>query len=68
MKVFGGEGAGIFPAPDVMTKEIESRYGVTKIGSTKTVIESYYAISPERKLKHPIVLQLIESARRTLNG
>ncbi|MFT4862570.1 MAG: hypothetical protein ACI95C_001791, partial [Pseudohongiellaceae bacterium] len=33
---------------------------------TQTVVENYYAISPERKLKHPIVLQLIESARQNL--
>jgi LysR family transcriptional activator of nhaA len=66
LKVFGGEGVGVFPAPDVMRKEIEQMYGVSYVGTTKTVVESYYAISPERKLKHPIVLQLIESARQNL--
>lgn len=68
MKVFGGEGAGVFPAPEVMRKEIEQMYGVKSIGNAASVMESYYAISPERKLKHPIVLQLIESAREILNG
>jgi LysR family transcriptional activator of nhaA len=68
MKVFGREGVGVFPAPEVMRKEVEEMYDVTQIGSTKTVVESYYAISPERKLKHPIVLQLIESARQNLIG
>jgi LysR family transcriptional activator of nhaA len=68
MKVFGGEGVGVFPAPDVMRKEIEEMYRVSQVGTTKTVVESYYAISPERKLKHPIVLQLIESARQNLIG
>jgi len=66
MKVFGGEGVGVFPGPEVMRNEIEQMYGVSHIGSTKTVVENYYAISPERKLKHPIVLQLIESARQNL--
>lgn len=68
MKVFGGEGAGVFPAPEVMRDEIQQMYGVKRIGNAATVMESYYAISPERKLKHPIVLQLIESARGILNG
>ncbi|MFT4863460.1 MAG: LysR family transcriptional activator of nhaA [Pseudohongiellaceae bacterium] len=66
MKVFGGEGVGVFPGPNVMRNEIEGMYGVSHIGSTQTVVENYYAISPERKLKHPIVLQLIESARQNL--
>ncbi|MFK7864647.1 MAG: transcriptional activator NhaR [Pseudohongiellaceae bacterium] len=68
MKVFGGEGVGVFPAPEVMRKEIEEMYRVKRVGNAKTVMESYYAISPERKLKHPIVLQLIESAREILNA
>lgn len=67
MKVFGGEGVGVFPAPEVMRSEIEEMYGVKRIGNAASVMESYYAISPERKLKHPIVLQLIESARKILN-
>lgn len=66
MKVFGGQGTGVFPGPDVMRKEIEEMYGVSKIGATGSVLENYYMISPERKLKHPIVLQLIESARENL--
>lgn len=68
MKVFGGEGVGVFPAPEAMRTEIEEMYGVKQIGNTESAMESYYAISPERKLKHPIVLQLIESARQNLHG
>lgn len=69
MKVFGAQGVGAFLGPDVMSKEIQEMYGVSKIGVAKSVFESYHLISPERKLKHPIVLQLIESAKENLfNG
>jgi len=30
------------------------------------VEEKYYAISPERKLKHPAVLKIIENTRSSL--
>ena len=41
-------------------------YGTKVVGVIPTVKGSYYAISPERKLKHPLVLQIIEAARDSM--
>jgi LysR family transcriptional activator of nhaA len=45
---------------------VEQMYRCRRIGPAIAVEEKYYAISPERKLKHPAVLKIIENARNTL--
>ena len=65
-KAFGEAGNGIFPAPAAISDEVEQMYRCRRIGQAIPVVEKYYAISPERKLKHPAVLQVIENARKTL--
>lgn len=66
MKAFGEEGTGLFPAPKVIQAEVELMYKCRMIGELDSVQEAYYAISPERKLKHPVVLEVIETARSIL--
>ena len=66
MKAFGEEGTGIFPSPEVIKDEVELMYKCRMLGKANGVKEFYYAISPERKLKHPVVLDVIESARLNL--
>ncbi|MDH4041488.1 MAG: transcriptional activator NhaR [Gammaproteobacteria bacterium] len=66
MKAFGEAGNGIFPAPAAISEEVEQMYRCRRIGPAIAVEEKYYAISPERKLKHPAVLNIIENARREL--
>ena len=63
LKVFGESGLGIFPAPVVMADNILKMYGAKKIGSINEISESYYAISAERKLKHPSVVEITRFAR-----
>ena len=63
MKVFG-QGAGVvFPAPAVIADDVCRLYGVREIGRTPAVRERYYAISAERRLKHPGVLAITSAAR-----
>jgi len=66
MKVFGEAGNGIFPAPAAISDEVERMYQCRRIGPDIDVQEKYYAISPERKLKHPSVVKIIENARTQL--
>lgn len=66
MKAFGKSGSGIFIAPSVIADEVKSQYGVELIGHTDAVTESFYAISVERKVKHPGIVAITESARREL--
>lgn len=68
MKAFGEEGAGLFPSPEVIKTEVELMYKCRMIGKAESVREHYFAISPERKLKHPVVLDVIETARANIFG
>lgn len=63
LKVFGESGLGIFPAPVVMADNILKMYNAKPIGSIDEINESYYAISAERKLKHPSVVEITKYAR-----
>jgi LysR family transcriptional activator of nhaA len=63
MKVFGQAGAGIFIAPSAIADEVAEHYGVQIIGSTEEVREQFYAISIERKISHPAVAAITETAR-----
>jgi LysR family transcriptional activator of nhaA len=66
LKVFGQHGHGIFPAPSVLEAEVCRQYGVRKIGRAETVIERFYAISVERRIKHPAVAAITEAARERI--
>ncbi|MNG03232.1 Transcriptional activator protein NhaR [compost metagenome] len=66
MQAFGQSGSGIFIGPSVIADEVCRQYGVERIGQTDAVIESFYAISVERKVKHPGILAITEGARRQL--
>jgi LysR family transcriptional activator of nhaA len=66
LKAFGEAGIGLFPAPTAIARQVERMYGARRIGEVEGVQETYYAISPERKIKHPATLKITESARARL--
>jgi LysR family transcriptional activator of nhaA len=66
MKVFGSEGLGLFPAPDIVEEEICRRYGVNVVGRVHEVRERFYAISVERRIQNPAAVAICNSARRLL--
>ncbi len=66
LKTFGRAGYGVFPAPTVVREHIERQYAARAIGELETVKESFYAISPERRIKHPAVTRIVQSAREGL--
>ncbi|MEM8844022.1 MAG: transcriptional activator NhaR [Pseudomonadota bacterium] len=63
LKAFGESGLGIFPATAAMSDSIQKMYGAVVIGTADEIKENYYAISPERKLKHPGIVQITKFAR-----
>ena len=65
LKAFGEASLGIFPAPTAISDEIISMYHATHLGET-TIKEPYFAISTERKIRHPAVLAVTEQAREKL--
>ncbi|VAW55388.1 Transcriptional regulator, LysR family [hydrothermal vent metagenome] len=67
MKVFGQEDAGIFIAPSAIEAEVELQYHAVCIGRINEVKERFYAISVERKILHPVVVEIMETARESLS-
>ena len=66
LKVFGQSGIGLFVGPSIIEPEIRKQYGVHIVGRITTVRERFYAISVERKLKHPAVIAISDAARQKL--
>lgn len=68
LKVFGQAGMGLFPASSIIADEVQRQYRVRPIGTLKGLRERFYAISVERKLKHPAVIAISEEARQKVFG
>ncbi len=66
LKIFGQKGVGLFPVPAVIEKEVNRQYGVCRVGRAGGVTERFYAVSLERKLRHPAVIAVNEAARQKL--
>ena len=66
LTTFGQAGAGLFVAPTVIEKEVMRQYGVVPVGRLDAVRERYFAISVERRLKHPAVVAISEAANEML--
>lgn len=66
LKVFGQEGHGLFVTPSAVEDHVMSQYSVKAIGRIPQVLERFYAISVERRLKHPAVLAISKAARNEL--
>jgi LysR family transcriptional activator of nhaA len=68
IKVFGQAGRGVFAAPAVIESSVRKQYNVSIVGRLDSIRERFYAVSAERRLKHPAVIAITDSARRELFG
>ncbi|MEM6776429.1 MAG: transcriptional activator NhaR [Planctomycetota bacterium] len=66
LKVFAQNGEGLIVLPSVVAADAGEKYGLTSVGPIPEIIERYYAISIERRLKHPAVIAISEGARAGL--
>lgn len=66
LKVFGQSGVGVFAGPSVIEDEIIRQYGVKVVGRAEDIRDRFYAITVERRLKHPGVVAISESAKHQL--
>ena len=67
LQVFGQRGLGFFFAPSVVGAEVRRQSNVRAIGRVEEVRERFFAISLDRKLKHPAVVAISEAARARLS-
>ena len=63
MKAFGQEGHGLFPGSTVVAKEISRQYQVRTIGPVTGLKERFYGVTVDRRIKHPAVLAISQSAK-----
>lgn len=63
LKSFAQGGLGLFAAPAVIQREIKHQYGVHRVGLASGVKERFYALTCERRLKHPALVEITEAAR-----
>jgi len=66
LKAFGQAGVGIFAVPSVIQDEVGRQYGVEPIGVVEGIAERFYAISLERKIRHPAVAAVCIAAKSAL--
>ncbi len=63
-KYFGQAGYGVFCAPTIIESHVLEQFDVDLLGRTLDVVEHYYLISPERKVKHPAVQHLLAQGKK----
>ncbi|MCE9636770.1 MAG: LysR family transcriptional regulator [Planctomycetes bacterium] len=59
-------GAAVAPVPHVVLRAEGARLGLRRVGRIAGFRERFYVITPERRLRHPAITELAESARRAL--
>lgn len=55
LNTFGRGGLGIFPAPLALAEQIDSQLNAQTLGAMSGVSEQIYAISNERRIRHPAI-------------
>lgn len=68
LKAFGQKGAGLFVAPAATADYVCAQYDVRVIGTIDSVKEQLYAITTERRIKHPAVLAVHRAAHSETFG
>ncbi|MGE0756291.1 MAG: transcriptional activator NhaR [Pirellulaceae bacterium] len=66
LKAFGQAGIGLFPGPTAIDPEIRRQHEVEVVGRIEDIRFQCYAITVERRLKHPGILAISKMARGTL--
>lgn len=66
MKIFGKNGLGIFPVPTAVERDVRRDFKLETVGRTEAVKDTFYLISLERKVKHPLISLMIQEAKNGL--
>jgi LysR family transcriptional activator of nhaA len=68
LQAFGQRGHGVFAMPTAIEAEVERQFNCSIIGRTDEIETCFYAITVERKLRHPAVVAIAEAARSQIFG
>jgi LysR family transcriptional activator of nhaA len=61
LNTFGRNGLGLFFAPSALAHDIQEQFGAVLAGDAPELREQFYAISNERKIKHPAVEAILSA-------
>ena len=64
LTAFAQAGHGIIAAPVVIARTLRSAFGLREVGPVMGTSERFYAVSAERRIQHPGVVELTRVARR----
>lgn len=59
LNTFGRSGLGLFPAPTALAGEVLQQLQAVPVGKLPGVREQYFAISSERRIRHPAVVAIL---------
>jgi len=68
LKFFGQAGAGLFVAPTAIADYVGPQYGVQAVGLIDSVTEQFFAITTERRLTHPGIIEVVKATQREFFG
>lgn len=63
LMTFGRTGQGLFPAPAALAEDVEEHFNAEAVGNLAGVQEHFYAISGERRIRHPAVEAILSATR-----
>lgn len=68
LREFARAGQGLAPVPAVLEEDFCSQSGLHLIGTASSIQAKFYAISMERKIRHPAVVAICDAARAIFEG
>jgi LysR family transcriptional activator of nhaA len=66
LNTFGRNGMGLFFAPSALALDIEEQLGAVLVGKAPELREHFYAISNERKIRHPAIEAILSAVHSGL--
>ncbi len=66
IKVFANQGLGFMAVPGVIAQAVCDRYDLKEVGQAEECVEQFYAITVERRIKHPAAIAITQAARDRL--
>lgn len=68
LQTFAQAGAGIAVGPTAIEADMLRQHGLAVVGRTEAVRERYYAVTVERRIRHPALVEMTRVASRVLAG
>jgi LysR family transcriptional activator of nhaA len=66
LREFARAGHGFAPVPTVQESQFRREFGFQRIGAARRVEAQFFAISLERRIKHPALAAVVAGARQLL--